>query len=224
MQAAKKSMNPETKILKHRLEEIRNTLLELEFIKKDIKTLINSNEEYRKETLSESKFFTRLYLNYARLFVIDIFKLTGKKEDHNIQKLLDFCKINIRKIEWYNSISLEKLNSLSDRLTAVSVKFEQIEGLRNKYYAHNDKKKHSFPYELSLKDLWEALEGLQKIFSDINVEFDNHQWLFDIQYNSPTILQNLSKYNKIKKLTLKEYGENKSSVETKKLLEIIRKK
>jgi hypothetical protein len=71
-------MNPETKILKQRLEEIRNTLLELEFIKKDIKTLINSNEEHRKGTSSESKFFTRLYLNYTRLFVIDIFKLTGK--------------------------------------------------------------------------------------------------------------------------------------------------
>src|SRR5690606_886721 len=217
-------MNPETKILKQRLEEIRNTLLELEFIKKDIKTLINSNEEHRKGTLSESRFFTRLYLNYTRLFVIDIFKLTGKKEDHNIQKLLDFCKISIRKIEWYNSISLEKLNSLSDRLTAISVKFEQIEGLRNKYYAHNDKKKYSFPYELSLTDLWDVLEGLQNIFSEINVEFDNHQWFFDIQYNSPTILQNLSKYNKIRKLTLKEYGENKSSVETKKLLEIIRYK
>ena len=217
-------MNPETKILKQRLEEIRNTLLELEFIKKDIKTLISSNEEHKKGALSESRFFTRLYLNYTRLFVIDIFKLTGKNEHHNIQKLLDFCKINRRKIEWYYPISLEKLNSLNDRLTEVSVKFEQIAGLRNKYYAHNDKKKYSFPYQLSLTDLWEILEGLQKIFSEINLEFDNHHWYFDIQYNSPKILQNISKYNKIRKLTLNENRQNQSSIETKKLIEIIRKR
>src|SRR5690606_20971594 len=137
-------MNQETKTLKNRLVEIQKTLLELELIKEDIKTLISANEEQRKETQSESLFFVRLYLNYTRLFVIDVFKLTGRKEDYNIQKLLNFCKSNIRRIEWHNSISLEKLNSLSDRLTTISAKFEKIEGLRSKYYAHNDKKKNIF--------------------------------------------------------------------------------
>ena len=217
-------MKSKTEILKERLSEIRDTLLELEFIKKDIKTLINSTKEDRKETLQESQFFYRLYRNYIRLFVIDIFKLIGKKEDHNIQKLLEFCKINLRKIEWFHPISLEKLNSLTDKLSSISEKFEQIEGLRNKYYAHNDKKKNSFNYQLSLMELSEVLEGLQNIFSELNVEFDNHQWLFDIQYTSPDIMHTLNKYKQLRKLTLKEYGENKSSVETKTLLDIIRSK
>jgi hypothetical protein len=89
-------MKSETQILKERLLEIRETLLELEFIKKDIKSIINSDNEHRKEILTESKFFYRLYRNYIRLFVIDVFKLIGKKEDHNIQKLLEFCKIKNR--------------------------------------------------------------------------------------------------------------------------------
>ena len=217
-------MKSETQILKERLSEIRDTLLELEFIKKDIKTLTNSTKEDRKETLQESRFFYRLHRNYIRLFIIDIFKLIGKKEDHNIQKLIEFCKINLKKIEWFNPISLEKLNSLTDKLSNISEKFEQIEGLRNKYYAHNDKKKNSFTYQLSFMELSEILEGLQNIFSELNVEFDNHQWLFDIQYTSPDIMHNLNKYKQLRKLTLKEYGENKSSIETKTLLDIIRSK
>ncbi len=215
-------MKSETQILNERLSEILATLLELEYIKKDIKTLINSKEEHRKETLPESHFFYRLYRNYIRLFVIDIYKIIGKKEDHNIQKLLEFCKINIKTIEWRNSISLEKLHSLSDRLSGISKKFEQIEGLRNKYYAHNDRKKMAFKYEISLIELWEILEGLQNIFSELNVEFDNNQWLFDIQYTSPAIMRDLYKYKKIRKLTLNEYGASNSFVETKKLLDIIR--
>ncbi len=60
-------MKPETQILKERLAEILNILLELEFIKKDIKTLLNSTEKQRKDTSSESHFFYRLYRNYIRL-------------------------------------------------------------------------------------------------------------------------------------------------------------
>jgi len=65
-------MNSQTKILEERLFEIRETLLELEYLKKDVKTLIFSEEEHRHETIPESHFFVRLYHNYLRLFVIDV--------------------------------------------------------------------------------------------------------------------------------------------------------
>ncbi|MFD2824513.1 hypothetical protein ACFS5M_12595 [Lacinutrix iliipiscaria] len=215
-------MRAETQNLKERLSEIRDTLLELEFIKKDIKSLRESYNSQEKEILTESMFFNRLYRNYIRLFIIDVFKLIGKKEDHNIQKLLEFCKINLKRIDWENSISLQELNDLSDNLSTISTKFEQIEGLRNKYYAHNDKRKKTFKYDISLKELWEILEGLQNIFSELNLKFDNHHWYFDIQYTTPGVINNLYKFKKIRKLTLNGYGKLDSSIEIQELLKIMR--
>ncbi|WP_281979616.1 hypothetical protein [Tenacibaculum mesophilum] len=214
-------MKPETQILKERLAEILNILLELEFIKKDIKTLLNSTEKQRKDTSSESHFFYRLYRNYIRLFIIDIFKLIGDKEDYSIKKLLNFCISNRKKIEWYNKISLEKLNSLNNDLLITSKKFEQIKGLRNKYYAHNDKNKKSFTYKLSSLELWEVLEELQNIFIDINLKFNNNHWYFDIQYSSPQVIQNLSKFKQLQRIILAKNKEINSSIETKKLFHII---
>ena len=215
-------MSSETQILKERLSEIRDTLLELEFIKKDIKSLRESYNSPEKEILTESMFYNRLYKNYIRLFIIDVFKLIGKKEDHNIQKLLEFCKINLKRIDWENSISLQELNNLNDNLSTISTKFEQIEGLRNKYYAHNDKRKKTFNYDISLKELWEILEGLQNIFSELNLKFDNHHWYFDIQYTTPGFINNLYKFKKIRKLTLNGYGKLDSSIEIQELLKILR--
>ena len=217
-------MNYETQLLKERLSEIRNILLELEFIKKDIKSLIESYNSQEKEILAESMFFNRLYRNYIRLLIIDVFKLIGKKEDHNINKLLEFCKLNIKRIDWKNSISLQELNHLSDNLSTISIKFEQIEGLRNKYYAHNDKGKRNFNYDISLIEICEILEGLQNIFSELNLKFDNLHWYFDIQYTTPDIINSLYKFKKIKLLTLNGYKNLDSSIEVQELLKIMRGK
>jgi hypothetical protein len=94
--------------------------------------------------------------------------------------------------------------------------------LRNKYYAHNDKKKKTFTYEISLREICEILEGLQNIFSELNLKFDNHHWYFDIQYTTPDIINNLYKYNKLRKLTLNGYGKIESPIGIQKLLKIIR--
>ncbi len=70
-----------SEILKHKLYEIRNILLEMEFLKKDILAIHNPEEEYFEKMIKKSRFFYRLYLNYTKLFVIHCHKLIDKKED-----------------------------------------------------------------------------------------------------------------------------------------------
>ncbi|MEO2127340.1 MAG: hypothetical protein ABGW91_04210 [Christiangramia sp.] len=214
-------MKNETQILEEKLSETRNILLELEFLKKDIKALINTPENQHKEVLSKSRFFYRLHLNYIKLFVIDIYKLIGKDEHFNLSRTIEFCKINRRKIKWHHEISLDKLNKLSSDLEKVSNRFQEIKGLRNTRYAHSDKKKGSFDFNISLNELWEVLEGLQNVFSMLNVDFDNKQWIFSIQYNSPNFVNEIYKYRKLHDLIYKEFSEDQTTVDIDKLLKIM---
>lgn len=213
-------MNIQTKILKDRLTEIREILLELEFLRNDIKSIINTKVEYKKSIVSKSRFFYRLHLNYIKLFVIDIYKITGKNEDYNLGKVIEFCKINRKKIDWHYKISLEKLNLLSKELDRISDKFEKIKDLRNTNYAHNDKNKNKFVTELTLFELWDVLDGLQDIFSRLNVDFDNLHWIFKIQYTQSNIIPNLYKYDQLHQLIASEVSKNNSTIEINELLKI----
>lgn len=71
-------MKDNSEILKHKLTEIREILLELECLKQDIRSIHNPGEEYFDRMIKKSRFFYRLYLNYTKLFVIDCHKLIDK--------------------------------------------------------------------------------------------------------------------------------------------------
>jgi len=211
----------ETQILRDKLAEIRDILLELEFLRKDIKSIINAKEEHHRTIVSKSKFFYRLHLNYIKLFVIDIYKITGNKEDYNLRKVIEFCKINRKSIDWHYEISLEKLNFLSEELEKVSDKFDKIKVLRDTQYAHNDKNKNKFVNNLTLNELWNVLDGLQDIFSRLNVDFDNLQWIFKIQYTQSDIIPKLFKYYQLHDLIYSEFSKDSANIDTNELIKII---
>lgn len=214
-------MKNETDRLKERLAEIHEILLELEFLRGDIKYLITANESSHKQIVSKSRFFYRLHRNYIRLFVIDTYKLIGKREDFNLHRTLEFCKINRNKIEWHQKISLDKLNTLSEKINIVSQKFSDIQELRNKHYAHRDKNKDSFPSNVTLVELWEVLDSLQEVFRELNVDFDNMNWFFSLQYREPNIISEIDKYRRLRTLIHNEFSDKKESINTDKLAKIL---
>lgn len=200
-------MEKESETLRKKLLEIRDTLLELEFLKKDILMLVDDNEEYFENMVKKSRFLYRLYLNYTKLFVIDLHKLIDKDENYNIHNLINYCKSNIRRIDWSYPISLTELNHCESKLIDISSHFPAIIDLRNKVYAHNDKNKSKLKFDITLNEFWVVLKELQEIFSKINLCFDNHQWIFHIQYQRPQEIKFAYKYKKLKQLYLEHAAE-----------------
>lgn len=199
-------MKQENEFLEIKLSEIRDILLELEFLKTDILMLIDKEEEYFEAVVKESIFLHRLHLNYIKLFTIDLYKLIDERENYNLYSLINYCKTNISKINWEREINLAKLNQLENDITNVPSHFKDISLLRNKHYAHNDKNKKKFNTQISLKDFWHVLKTLQNVFSTIIIHFNNDQWIFDIQYRKPNVIKNAYKYKK----TVELYFEHAS--------------
>ena len=145
-------MKENTEILKNKLTEIREILLELECLKQDIRSIHNPEEEYFEKMIKKSRFFYRLYLNYTKLFVIDCHKLIDKNEHFNILNLINFCQSNLNKITWHNTPTHSSLEKLKTKFLKTSEHFSDISLLRNKVFAHTDRKKSEIKYNITLKD------------------------------------------------------------------------
>jgi hypothetical protein len=213
-------MNQEHQLLETKLLEIRNLLLELEFLKNDILMLSDESQEYVELLVKKSKFLYRLYLNYMKLITIDLYKLIDQKESYNVYSLINFCKTNISKIQWSREITLAELNQLESQVNSVSQHFETICLLRNKLYAHNDKNKSKFEYKITLDDFWLVIKVLQDVFSKLNLRFDNNQWIFSIQYNRPQEIKNAFKYKKTVELYF-EHAVAQTDLDIKKFRKIM---
>lgn len=193
-------MKTNSEILKHKLDEIRDILVELEFLKKDILSIHNTEEEYFEKMIKKSKFFYRLYLNYTKPFVIDCHKLIGQKEHYNILNLINFSQSNIRTIGWHHSIDISLIEKLKDKYYKTEEHFNTITLLRNKVYAHNDRNKSELKFSITLKDFWTVLSSLQEIFGEIHFHFDNTDWRFDKLYQKPVEIKQAYKFLKIRNL------------------------
>jgi hypothetical protein len=213
-------MNQENQLLETKLLEIRNLLLELEFLKNDILMLSDEKEEYVEMMVKKSRFLYRLYLNYMKLITIDLYKLTNQKEAYNLYSLINFCKTNISKIQWSHKITLKELEKMENDIDSVSHHFEAIGLLRNKIYAHNDKNKSKYEYKISLTDFWHIIKVLQDVFSKLNLRFDNNQWIFNIQYRRPQEIKNAFKYIKTVELYF-EHAVEQSDLDIKKFRKIM---
>lgn len=213
-------MNKEHKLLEIKLLEVRNILLELEFLKHDVLMLSDEKEDYVELLVKKSRFLFRIYLNYMKLITIDLYKLIDKKENYNIYSLINYCKTNIVKIRWHHKITLKELDEMENEINSISHHFETIRLLRNKIYAHNDKDKSNFQFKITLTDFWHVLEVLQNIFSKLNLHFDNHQWIFTIQYNKAQEIKNAFKYKKCVELYF-EHAKEQTDIDIKKFRKIM---
>ncbi|WP_117884633.1 AbiU2 domain-containing protein [Aureibaculum luteum] len=129
----------ETQTLENKLTEIRDTLIELERLKTDIRFISNKETEYFNKIVEKSAFFYRIYRNSIKLFVIDICKLMNPNEDFSLLKTLNFIQSNRKRIEWKRELKSDRINELIFKIEILnSEHLESFKNLRDKHYAHND--------------------------------------------------------------------------------------
>ncbi|MGB1211077.1 MAG: hypothetical protein ACPG41_06610, partial [Lacinutrix venerupis] len=130
----------ETKNLENKLNEIRDTIIELQRLKTDIKFISNKEAEYFSEVVEHSAFFYRTYRNSIKLFVIDICKLLNPNEDFSLIKTLNYILSNRNRIEWRRELTAKRIKELITEIDNLnSEQLENFKNLRDKHYAHNDK-------------------------------------------------------------------------------------
>jgi hypothetical protein len=195
----------ETQILENKLNETRDTLIELERLKTDIRFISNKEAKYFSEIIEKSAFFYRIYRNSIKLFVIDICKLMNSNEDFSLLKTLNFIQSNRKRIVWKKELKADRINELILKIEILnSEHLESFKNLRDKHYAHNDKKKFNLEYNVTLKKCWETLFRIQEIFIELSLCLTNEQYIFSILTTEPNEIISLLKYKKIKETLMTE--------------------
>lgn len=199
----------ETKTLENKLIEIRDVLYELESLKTDIKFISNKEKDYFKDVVEKSNFFYRVYRNSIKLFVIDICKVLNHNEDFSLIKTIDYAMSNWKRISWDRETKIEKLKTLKERIEKLNLEqLKNFKDLRDKHYAHNDKKKHEFESKVTLVNCWQCLKIIQEIFGELYLALLNKQIFFEVSVKEPQEIVSISRYQQIKKYVLSELRES----------------
>jgi AbiU2 len=194
-----------TKELETRLDEIRDTLIRLEFLRSDINFISNKNSDYFKLAIEKSSFFYRVYQNSIRLFVIEIYKLLNPNEHFSCSKTLNFILSNRNQIVWKKDLPKKKIKELISSISNLDVDYiKNLKNLRDKHLTHSDKDKFEYETTISLIDSWETLEMLQNIFVQLNLHLLDKQYIFSLMCLEPGEFSAIARYRKIKNLVLAE--------------------
>ncbi len=176
----------ETENLKKRIEETQKVLIELEYLKMDIKSLISKDEPYFETVVKDSNFFYRLSLNSFKLFVIEVCKIFQSSQESSLIHTINFCCSNINKIDWCHEITIIELESYRNELKLLEI--EHLDGmkiLRNKYFAHLDKNREKFELTTKLTDCWEVQETCKRVFSELNRTLNDTTFIFNLIPKKP---------------------------------------
>lgn len=205
-------MDEATIILKERLDTLLNILLDLEFYKQNSETISNREKKYFERVCKNSQFFHTSYKVFLKLFIIEIYKLLDPSGDYSVSKLINFCETNRNKIVWDDQPGLDFFSQLKKKYQFEQEEVFKIKTLRDKFYAHTDKNRFEVIPEIDKEKLWETLDKLQKIFQQICQHYNNHYWLFNIQYKGIPELKMISNYKDFISLIQAHKKEGKESV------------
>lgn len=191
--------------LEKKLTQIMHTLIELEFLKRDIIDICDKEAPYFAQVVAKNSMFKVIHDRYVKLFVIDIHTLTNDSDNDyfNFFKLIRFCQTNMKHIKWHKPISYEDLEELKENLLNHSDTIKSIGDLRNNIFAHNYKNKEKLEIEYSLSDFWEVLSLLQDIFLKIDFHFkgfDSSRLFNHPIKNQAKLMKSLHELSKIREI------------------------
>lgn len=191
------------------MNETYMLLVGLQLLKSDIHHLTNRDMEYYQLAIANSKFFTRMRLNLGKLIVIDIHKILNPNEHFSLKKTIDFAKSNINRIDWYKQINKTDLDEMEFQVNdLIERNLENVKTLRNKQFAHLDKYKDTYKYDLLFIDIYETMEKSEIIYKNLSSHFSNSDAIFNVWKNPPNEIIDLAKFHKIRKLLLDKYLNN----------------
>ena len=204
------------------IDEIADMIMQIQYLKTDIIFLSDKDQSYFSEVVENSRFLNRAYWNSIKLLIIDLNKLINPNEDFSFQKALNFAFSNRKRIDWAKEITANEIKELQVRITEIEkTHLIKIQNLRNKFYAHNDKKKNEFNTSFSLKEIWEINDELQLIFNRLHWHLRKQMFPISEYATNPEEIIKLYKYKKIKRFVTEELVKNELSNDLKIVQKII---
>lgn len=204
------------------IDEIGDMIMQIQYLQTDIEYLTDTTQPYFSEVVEDSQFLHRYYLNSIRLLIIDFNKLINPKEDFSFQKALNFVLSNRKNIEWEKEITVDEIRDLQNRMLNIEKNhLDKIENLRNKFYAHNDKRKNDFNLPISLEECWVINKELQSIFNRLHWHLRKEMFSISEYAPKPEEIIRLHRYKEINKYVFKCFAENTVSSDIENIYKII---
>ena len=207
------------------LDEIRDNLINLQYLKKDVEYITSTNKSYFKDVIEKSSFFNRVYVNFLKQFLIDFYKLLNPKEYHSISYTIKFIRSNYSLIEWKREFSTNRIEELDLLIEEFEIDYiNNLKNIRDKHLAHSDKNKKKYESTISIQKTWKNLEVIQKIFIELYLALNDKQYVFELIGKTPNEVLSLQKYYEIRNLIFHKHRFSNLSDDLKEVQKIIRKK
>ncbi|MCT8341218.1 hypothetical protein MG296_14220 [Flavobacteriaceae bacterium TK19130] len=207
------------------LDEIADTLLDIQKLKSDIQFISDKESEYFAPVIEKSNFFHRVYWNSVKLLIIDLYKLINPDEDYSINRALNYALSNRKRIDWRREIDLERIIELKGIASEMTEAYlNKLKNLRNKFYAHNAKDKFKAKYNTkpTLEECWLMNEKAQIIFNVLNLHLRNQQFLISEFSKDPFEIIQVFRFKMIEEFILSKQESNLNELDYYHLRDLIR--
>jgi hypothetical protein len=169
-------------------------------LSKDLIYLFPKEENYHKDIFG-SQLLLRLIEGLKIHFALRLNIFLDETEHFNLVSFIRRLLLEHKKAEWNKHITKIELQKFESDITTIidSVEFKTIKYIRNKVYAHNDKKAEETDLETTQDAVMIKVEKLKTIMQEIgskvfgtNYQMDFMYW--DVDHN---IISTLSNYNEV---------------------------
>jgi hypothetical protein len=208
-----------------KLEAIEKTLFDIYMNKRDLEIMLESKTEIKENVLSNHHVFGRIRFNIVRIIVINLYKLFETKGNYSFTKIINLLRSQNKS----SKLNREKkiIDELENKIHEIKNReeFSIVNTLRSKFYAHLDNNRFNENHNISFNQLKDIVNETRILYDKFNSVIKNTTFLFDhggVDSIAP-LLASLNKYDQIKKEARKQNRIHSECIETKIVLEIIRR-
>lgn len=195
----------------------------INLLSEDLLYLFPTEDKYHQD-IFHSKLLYRLIESLKVNFALRLSIFLDKDEDFNLVSFMRRILIERKKSNWYENISQHELHEIQKQINAIieSNEFQTIKYMRNKVYAHFDKKAEESNLHTSQDKVAEVISSLKSIMTTLgskifrtNYSMEFMHW--DIDHTLLSILSNyhevcdnflnLSRDEKVKNVSINELNE-----------------
>ena len=187
-------MSNERETLKKKLDTTLNLLFYLFNLRVHMTSIFKKEATYYERVVNNSPFFQQVFWNSKRLFVIELMKLISEKEneDFSLFKTINYINCNQKKISWHEKFHNGELEKLKDSMRLDKDKYDNLKKLRDKHYAHTDKKIFQEDYiapRIPVEDLLNYLENVCAVYVDLWIHLNGNQEKANEQFDTFCLLR-----------------------------------
>jgi hypothetical protein len=208
-------------IIDNQIESIRDLIANADF-------KISTLEQFYKDLSAEELLLFDKYellqfikINLWNSSILDLCKLFIPKEDFSLFKLLKTSIDKFHLIKFQGIISINDLSQLIDRIDPFQDRIIKVKKIRDKYIAHKDNKVEF--NSLMLYELRSLIDLAQAIFNKIYSGLYDSEFIWDFKHDKQelSMIENLAKYELIRKTIFQADISNKKEIRTSEIAAIL---